>query len=226
MVLDIEDNKITSLPPEFCTESQKDWMNGEVGLQMDLANGGCDAIACRPGFWSPQGKAVSLIGLNCEPCPANQYYGETACEVDGLTKSREAEILDSLFSATGGRYWSQNANWTKPGVPICFREGVECDDTSDEMNSGVVRIDLDNFQLRGRIPSDIFELPSVRELSFDNNPVDIDLNGIESATNLQALYLKNTDLRSLDGIEMAPPQLLYVDASWNHMDGPFPYQRK
>jgi hypothetical protein len=51
-------------------------MSGEVGL----VDGGCDVILYRPGFWRPHGKAVSRLDVNCTPCEANKFFGETKCE--------------------------------------------------------------------------------------------------------------------------------------------------
>jgi Leucine-rich repeat (LRR) protein len=220
MELDLEDNMVSDLPEILC-DNHDDWMTGEVGLVL----GGCDAILCRPGFWSAHGKAVTRLDVSCEPCEGNQYFGETTCETSGTVKSREAEILDNFFTATGGRYWTtESGNWTKASVPICDREGVKCGEASDDRNSGVTELRLNGFGMRGKIPGEIFELPSIRALAFSHNPVDIELVDVGKSDTLQVLLLSETDLRSLYGIENANDALFEFHAAKNQMDGPFPSQ--
>jgi Leucine-rich repeat (LRR) protein len=220
MELDLEDNSISALPQLLC-ENHDEWMSGEVGL----VDGGCDAILCRPGFWSPHGKAVSRLDVVCASCEANKFFGETTCETTGAVRSREAEILDNFFAATGGRYWIQtHTNWTMPSIPICYREGVECGAASDDMNSGVTQLRLNSFGLRGKIPAEIFELPSILVLDFSHNPVDIELYGVGKSDTLKVLLLSETDLRNLVGIENAPAQLHEFHAAKNQMVGRFPSQ--
>jgi Leucine-rich repeat (LRR) protein len=220
MELDLEDNSISDIPQSLC-ENHDDWMSGEVGL----VDGGCDAILCRPGSWSPHGKAVSSLNVNCAPCEANTFFGETACEATGAVRSREAEILDNFFSATGGRYWSEtHTNWTKPSIPICYREGVKCGVASDDGNSGVTELRLNSFGMRGKIPAEIFELPFIAVMAFSHNPVGIELFGIGKSTTLEVLLLSETDLRNLNGMENAPTQLYEFHAAKNQMIGRFPTQ--
>jgi Leucine-rich repeat (LRR) protein len=220
MELDLEDNSISALPQVLC-ENHDEWMSDEVGL----VDGGCDAILCRPGFWSPHGKAVSRLDVTCTSCEANKFFGETTCETTGAVRSREAEILDNLFAATGGRYWSQiHTNWTKPSIPICYREGVKCGEASDDMNSGVTELRLNSFGLRGKIPGEIFELPSILAMDFSHNPVGIELFGVGKSETLQVLLLSETDLRNLAGIENAPARLYEFHAAKNQMVGRFPSQ--
>jgi Leucine-rich repeat (LRR) protein len=220
MILDLEDNSISALPQVLC-ENHDEWMSGEVGLVDD----GCDAILCRPGFWSPHGKAVSRLDVSCTSCEANTFFGETTCEATGAVRSREVEILDNFFAATGGRYWNQtHTNWTQPSIPICYREGVKCGDASDDMNSGVTELRLDGFGLRGKILGEIFELPYIITMAFSHNPVNIELYDVGKSETLQVLLLSETDLRSVAGIENAPTQLYEFHAAKNQMVGRFPTQ--
>jgi hypothetical protein len=135
LVLELEDNAITSLPSELCQNPR--WMDGEVGRLMVESSNPCDAILCPKGSYSPYGRAIVNDGINCSECLHNLYYGETVCENEVLQRNREVEVLDLLFSATGGRYWTAaHTNWTKPGVPICYREGIKCGWKPPDMNSG------------------------------------------------------------------------------------------
>jgi Leucine-rich repeat (LRR) protein len=218
VVLELEDNYITSIPESLCQKS--DWMDGEVGLVMPRH---CDAILCPSGYWSPHGRASTKGGFECKPCKGNHYYGETVCETGGLGKNFEVTILDKLFTDTSGRYWNvTHTNWTKPGVPICYREGVVCGYKPADMNSGVTELRLNNYGLRGHIPTEVFQLPKIRRLAFSFNPVDMSFDGIQRARTLEIIALAQTDVSSLAGIEEAQSMLYDVNVAESHLRGMFP----
>lgn len=172
-------------------------MNGGIGKLPEGSR--CNGILCPPGTWNEFGKET--IATLCKPCSASEFYGATSCGI--LEKTREQEILDLVFSRTGGRYWVlAHDNWTKPGIPICQREGITClGDEND--NEGVRVIHMNGFGLRGTLPSEIWELSHLQEVAFTNNPVDVSFIGIENATKLEGLKLSQCHLRSLDGMEKA-----------------------
>jgi hypothetical protein len=65
--------------------------------------------------------------VKCEILEGNLYFGETVCKTKGLQSYSEVEILVLLFNVTSGCYWKGlQTNWTNPGIPICYREGVMC----------------------------------------------------------------------------------------------------
>ena len=216
LTLDLENNQISGIPIMLCELS--DWMNGEV------ADGRCDAILCPPGTWSSIGKTTSTVA--CDPCDSNVYYGMTTCEASGiLNESVEETILDDLFASTGGRSWVKDqTNWTKKGVPICFREGVVCGAPSNDLNSGVSELRLNRFGLRGSIPTSVYRLPYLRRLAVSFNEVDLSFDGIEEATALEVIQASQTQVRSLKGIDRAPPSLNVVHFAKNFLAGPFPEQ--
>ena len=194
-------------------------MLGEVGKVN--ADSRCNAILCPPQTWNEYGKATSHLNATCLPCSSNtDFYGQVEC---GEVKAgREKAILDQLFSATGGRYWNKtHDNWLKPGVPICQREGVYCGKDSTA-NQGVTELRLQDFGLRGQIPTEVWELPNVRSLGFSHNPVDISFDGIETMSNLVVLKLSNCQLRSLDGLRNAPSRLTEIHLASNQLDGYIP----
>ena len=218
MILEIEDNQITGISEAIC--KNPDWMDGEVGL---VSPRPCDAILCPAGFYSPHGRAGTKLGVACEACEGNVYFGETVCETKGLQSNDEVKILDLLFSETGGRYWNAtHTNWTKPGVPICHREGVVCGWHPPDMNSDVTELRLNNYGLRGHIPTEIFQLRKIRRLAFSSNPVDMSFEGIEQATILEIVGLSNTDVSSLAGIEKAGDMLHELTVTTAQLAGTFP----
>jgi Leucine-rich repeat (LRR) protein len=217
MNLQVEDNIISGIPAALCAQSA--WMDGEVGRTLPNP---CDAILCPPLTWSPHGKASPTLELVCQDCPGNAYYGETVCETGNAQKSREMEILDELFQATGGRYWNATqTNWMKPGVPICQREGVICGGTTDP-NMGVTELRLSNFGLRGMIPTSIYELPKLRRLALSWNPVELNFTGIGAAKGLEVLQLSGTKVDSVAGIEGASEILYEVHLAQAGLEGTFP----
>jgi Leucine-rich repeat (LRR) protein len=219
LIIEIEDNMITDIPYALC--ENQDWMGGEVGLAS--AEEACTAILCPIGYWSPHGRAVFSENVKCTKCEGNSFMGETVCETKGLRRNREVEVLDLLYSATGGRYWNKtHTNWTKPGVPICYREGVFCGYKPADMNSGVTELRLNDYGLRGRIPNEIWELPLLRRLDVSHCPVDLSFDGIEKAPIIQILQLAGTDVSSLKGIENAGEKLKDLYVSDAGLKGSFP----
>lgn len=206
--------KLSRLPTVLC--SNVNWMLGEV------EKSSCDAILCPPMTWNEFGKAASQANLTCLPCPGNPaYYGQTLCGTVGV--NREKEILDLLFASTGGPYWNHtHDNWMKPGIPICQREGVLCGGGATTANEGVTELRLQNFGLRGHIPSEIWQLPKIRSLGFSFNAVDMSFSGIEAATNLVVLKVSNCNLRSLKDLRNAPARLGELHLASNQLEGSIP----
>ena len=205
---------IFSLPQTICEHSG--WMDGEVGRVAEASK--CNAILCPPLTWNENGKATD--SSVCKDCPENDsLYGQTFCS--SAPENRERQILDKLFSMTGGPYWSKgHDNWLRPGVPICQREQVNC--FNSDADEGVREILLNGFGLRGTIPSDIWDLPSARELAFTNNAVDVSFEGIEKATALRTLKLSQCHLRTLQGIGNAPSRLTELHIAANQFNGTIP----
>eukprot|EP00980_Cylindrotheca_fusiformis_P030465 scaffold24860_cov122-Cylindrotheca_fusiformis.AAC.6 len=195
LFLNLEGNQITEIPFNLC--AKVNWMKGEIRKLPEESR--CNGILCPPGTWNEFGKETSAN--KCRVCSASNYFGQTKCGV--LEMTREQEILDLLYSRTGGKYWTlENGNWTKAGVPVCQREGIFClGDKSD--NEGIRVIHLNDFGLRGTVPSEIWELRHLRELAVTNNPVDVSFVGIENATSLEGLKMSKCHLRGLDGLENA-----------------------
>lgn len=202
-----------SIPPQLCNKT--DWMHGHVGEVR------CDAILCPPKSWNIYGKQTA--GRTCRPCELNvSFYGQTHCgdEASSVLTDEKA-ILDSLFARTGGLYWTKNhSKWLDPDAPICSREGIVC--ATAKGHSNVLEIDLSNFGLRGVVSSDIWQLPTLRQLKFSNNAISIEFNGIEKASSLMSLKLTDCHLRQLDGLRKAPSSLKEIHLASNQFDGSLP----
>lgn len=207
----LEGNKISGIAEEVCTLGS--WMNGQVGKLGDT----CDAILCPDKMYNLYGK--KSVGSECLDCPSAEFYGSVFCENEN--PNPEKTILDALFKATGGRYWTKATNWTDPGVPICFRQGIVCTG-SDVPESGVFEINLLANGLKGVIPPEVFDLKDVRELGFTNNDVDISFQNIGNASSLVVLKLSHTQVTSLDGIDKAPSSLSELHLAGIGLQGPIP----
>jgi Leucine-rich repeat (LRR) protein len=221
LLLELENNQITSIPDSLC-ENHPDWMDGELG-RMESSSRPCDAILCPSGYWSPYGRTNATMGITtCEPCEDSLFFGATTCKSKNLERNVEVDILDKLFEETGGRNWRMNTNWTRDDVPICLREGVICGWKPNDMNSGVTELHLDGFGLSGKIPTEIFQLPKIRLLSFSTNHIDLSFDGIEQAELLEVLSLGNTAVGTMEGIEKAGEKLSYITMSGSSFKGAFP----
>ena len=126
-----------------------------------------------------------------------------------------------LFSATGGPYWTaEHSNWLRPGVPICQREGVECDNA--HANEGVLELRMNRFGLQGTVPSEIWELTHARQIAFTTNDVAVSFEGIEKALALHTLKLSSCHIRSLKGIGNASDKLSELHLADNQFSGTIP----
>lgn len=196
-------------------------MEGNVGALEDDSK--CNGILCPPGTWNDFGKATTAAPCTvCNQQPLNltpdweKWYGRMSCGDVSIT--REKEILDKLFSSTGGRYWTApHENWVKPGAPLCQREGVFC-----ASNGEILELRMNQFGLRGTIPSEIWELSNARQLAFTKNEVDISFDGIEKAAGLKVLKLSKCHLRTLEGIGKASNKLGELHLAENQFNGTVP----
>jgi len=232
MNLELEGNLIDDLPSVFCDNTF--WMEGFVGE----ATFGCNAILCPPGTFAKDGRETK--SSPCMPCEINEVYGATTCgemtsdgDEDAPTSTNspgsspsvhfdnspktEMEILDMLYAATNGKDWTAKHDGWAAKAPACNREGVSCND-----DGHIDALRLNRFGMNGQIPTEIFQLSSNRVLGFTDNTVDLRFDGIEQSTALETLLLSNTKLKSLEGLQHAPPSLVAVHAARNQLDGTFP----
>ncbi|CAJ1940120.1 unnamed protein product [Cylindrotheca closterium] len=210
-------NKITEIPNELCNIDS--WMDGDVGKYQ------CDAILC------PKGKA-NAIGRRsndqsvCNNCDGGDYFGATTCGgnfgAEGFGSGNfaaanpdDVTVLSELFSSTGGTSWNRKTGWGDT-ADYCNWYGVECDG-----GKRVVSIDLAENNLKGTVPSSIYELEHLRSLRLYNNEVAFTFVGIEKAPLLESLDLGEINLKSMNGISGAS-QLKTLRLNGNNLDGAFP----
>jgi Leucine-rich repeat (LRR) protein len=208
--IEMEGNKLTNLDARFCENLS--WMNGSI------SNYGCDALMCRPGYFSINGRQNSTdsackqcdVNANSDPAP---FWGSISC--DGLVDDRE--ILELLYSDTKGDDWHNNENWLTTD-DICSWYGVEC---RDGVSVQAIRLGANN--LVGTPPKEIFLLKQLHTLWLHSNPIFFKFEGIDKAQNLIDLRLDATGLSDSYGVGKAK-NLIKLDLKYNQISGKFPVE--
>ena len=228
---------VSRLPNLYMHANLIEHISQEVcdGVAAELLPFGCDAVLCRPGTYNQQGRqtAVDKPCIDCNFTVAARFYGATDCS-EGLLMSSlsphssptETTIPDStartalelIFDKCSGDRWTSRANWMDDTVPICFWDGVLCD-----QNDNVMEITLRSNLLNGTFPSSaVFsDIPSLTSLVLDGNPVNFSFEGISQASNLKTLDLTQTELVSVLRVGDAPAlENLYISS--NNLKGTVP----
>ena len=132
----------------------------------------------------------------------------------------DREILIALYNATDGDNWTNNTNWLSD-EPLSNWHGVTTD-----ADGRVTKLDLTGNRLSGRMPSQLGDLSSLRELRLGNNdlsgPIPSELGKLSALTRLD---LENNDLSGpipsqLEG--MSDLRVLLLGD--NNLDGRVPAQ--
>jgi hypothetical protein len=103
--------------------------------------------------------------------------------------------------------------------PICSWVGVICGgDTRDD--AGVIALSLANNGLAGSFPSELWSLPSLKQLSLNENPeLLVPLDEMPGSLKVESLILHGSQVRHLDRL---PTTLLLREFSFSGQSGPFP----
>jgi len=211
MALYVAGNLLSGIPQGLCRRT--DWMKGAVG-EYD-----CNAILCPPNTFSEFGREADDAS-SCVDCPSGSaapFYGGFKCLTDDDQDTEEERaILMELYDATRGGYWEFSDNWMDPDKSICSWRGITC--TGD---GSVESIHLMHNGLWGQIPASIYGLPSLKEINFAGNEIQMGFSNIQAASNLEYINVDGTGLRSLNGIQNAPG-LKLLHAEDNNFGGIFP----
>ena len=192
-------NEITWVDQSLCKLSG--WMNGEVGKIAAAGGNGCYGILCPVGTYNSYGFQTTGGDGACLECPNGKFAGQTGCiGITDESVTTEKRIIDKIYVETGGTNWTKGANWNTG--PICSYEGITC--LSEDSNEGVEEINLAGFGLINNIPTQIYQLPSLKKVDFSNNIVSLSFDGIAKAASLEEIVINFADMKTVDGVSGAP----------------------
>lgn len=130
-------------------------------------------------------------------------------------------ILVRFYETCNGDSWHRNNNWMDDDASVCTWFGTTCDD-----DENLVQLELQDNNLKCTIPDEVFYLPSLEVFDVSgNSDVSVGFKGIDpdAAADLEQLYLKDTLVESLDGIEVFS-SLEALGANGVALTGDFPSQ--
>ena len=184
----LANNQISEIPDTVCNEYNATGTSSMNGG--DVKKFGCNAILCPVGFFNSLGRASR--GMDCKQCNEENYatfLGSTDCGED-----IQKDILNRFFADLNGPDWTSKDGWGAVD-DICDWSGITCDEEKH-----VVEISLDENNLKGVVPDEIFNLPKIRVLSMKGNQIDMNFGGIGNALELQQIKLSDNGITSVDGI--------------------------
>lgn len=184
----LANNQISEIPDSVCDEyNSTDTSSMNQG---DVKTFGCNAILCPIGYFNSLGRASR--GMECKQCNEESYatfLGETDCGED-----IQKDILNRVFADLNGPDWTLKDGWGAVD-DICDWSGITCDGEKH-----VVEIVLDENNLQGVVPDEIFNLPKMKVLSLKQNQIDMSFSGIGKALELEQIKLSDNGITSVDGI--------------------------
>ncbi|MCE2423099.1 MAG: hypothetical protein J4G03_07325 [Gemmatimonadetes bacterium] len=148
--------------------------------------------------------------------PAGAVVAENARDNDWPIGQRE--VLDSVYSKTGGKRWNDNTNWLTD-EPLDEWYGVSAD-----AKGNVLGLNLGDNGLTGSIPAELGDLRSLTELHLSDNdltgPIPAELGDLDSLTDL---HLSDNDLTGPIPAELGDlDSLTDLHLSDNYLTGPIP----
>ena len=220
---DLSDNLLSGISDELCEEI--------IGIYSTIEKD-CSAVLCPPQTFSNTGRDVNRNG-QCTECIMlpEGIFGATSCGETSDTQPSESllgsmssfqssaksekAILMLLYSACGGKDWLQQDAWLTSSN-VCNWFGIECNE-----DENVKALILDNNNVIGTLPSEVFDLPYLDTLVLESNEMVVNFDNIMQAQSLKYLDLKNTALFDLNGLDKAL-NLKQVILSSNKIIGKLP----
>lgn len=132
----------------------------------------------------------------------------------------ERGILEIFYNECNGDNWNDRTNWLD-AQSICNWTGVECPFDVEQ----VERLRLPNNNITCSLPNVLFTLPELVWLDLrSNGGISADFTGLNEMTvaSLEYLVLSDTNVGSLDGIEVFSDSLTTLYMSGCELSGPIP----
>ena len=132
--------------------------------------------------------------------------------------SPDREALFALYNATGGPYWTENANWLST-TPIGQWHGV-----TTNSQGRVTSLNLTSNQIRGAIPPELEDLTSIQSLGLSGNGLTGTIpTWLDNLTNLEELHLRDNHLTSAIPAHLGNlPNLKLLTLSGNQLTNQIP----
>eukprot|EP00984_Skeletonema_dohrnii_P028680 scaffold18734_cov115-Skeletonema_dohrnii-CCMP3373.AAC.8 len=128
------------------------------------------------------------------------------------TKTKERNALSDFYDSTKGAEWTDSTNWLDDTKSYCEWHGVTC----DEGENHVIKLELDNNGLSGRLRESIGNFAFIEKLDLSDNdikgsiPTEIGL--LSELTYLRLSY--NAFTGTAEGLgELANLQLLHLNSN-------------
>ncbi|ETR71714.1 MAG: hypothetical protein OMM_02282 [Candidatus Magnetoglobus multicellularis str. Araruama] len=160
------------------------------------------------GIWGESIKDIYVVGEN----------GTILKYVTDQTMIEERNALMSLYNSTNGDHWTDKTKWNGDKGTECSWYGVTCSDNH------ITHINLNNNQLTGQLPPQIYGLGWLKELHLSSNK----LNGAIPEEVSQLTHLELLDLSHNDFSGELPTALFNIESlhslylSRNHFSGHIP----
>ena len=81
----------------------------------------------------------------------------------------ERKALTEFYHSAKGREWTNSGNWTQEYISYCYWHGVTCDDNTRK----VVKLNMTNNGLSGKLSTGIGNLSSLKVLDLSDNDIKV-----------------------------------------------------
>lgn len=149
-----------------------------ISQKKTVDQGSCAHVPLRQRFFFKHAKFLACAGL------------VVATSAQANVPPSERDVLDAIFSGTGGQSWTQKNGWGTGFVSECTFYGITCtvDQGGQEHVKGIV---LPNNGLIGQLPPFLIGLPYLQALEVSNNQLSGPIPLLTGMTNLTMVDVRN-----------------------------------
>lgn len=178
------DNRFSSINPVLCDNA-----NWEEGTTVEFS---CDALMCPIGTFNPTGRRTP--DQPCQPCQSAEYMGQSTC-----SDRNDVGVLTLLYQSTGGDDWYNNDGWLTD-ADICEWYGITCWEEGADRIGRVRHIHLDNNNLVGSIPQNVYALETLTTMTFSRNKIVLPFEQIANSPHMHHINIAATKTTQFNGI--------------------------